>query len=47
MNYNPRVERGSSIIVTHDFYIKKVLVKQETREFSLNYFTRTRKKVGA
>lgn len=51
MNYNPRIERGKSNLVTLEYHKlingNDTIVKIETREFSLNFFTRGRKKVGA
>ncbi len=49
--YSPKLERGKSVIVTHRYFKngdkKQPSFKDESREFSLNYFTRGRKKVGA
>ncbi len=51
MRHEPRIERGKAIEVTHTYRKngdeRQPIFKDETREFSLNYFTRSRRKVNA
>lgn len=51
LRFEPRIERGKSLPVTLEYYKQlngqKYLVDCQTRDFSLNYFTRSRKKVSA
>ena len=51
LRHKPLIERGNSLPVTLEFKKKidgnEAVVKTETREFSLNYFARSRVKVGA